>query len=348
MQGYTKFYDAINGINLNDEVAVNEALKNAGLFSKKQLFPLMSLHFELTSHCNMFCKHCYNNSGADNNLADAMTAEKWIDLAKYLVERGGVFECLLSGGEPFLLGEKLFELMDILDDDGTIFLLMTNGYFLTEEKVRRLKNYHYHWFQISIDGFTAEYHDNFRQLKGSWARAVKAAELVAKHGMPLKITHCVTPYNLSDIDKMCELAYSLGATAILAGEICLSGRSSTNEDLFLSNAQKRFLRQKLKENHERYKGKMKIKTSHRVSQGLERHLKSPRSAAVIRPNGDVRIDGMPPFVAGNILSEDFTEIFKTKIEACWKNPQVLKFISNFDENDKNFSLINYVATDILL
>lgn len=36
---------------------------------------------------------------------------------------------------------------------------MKNGYLLTEEMVKRFKKYQYHWFQVSIDGATARYHN---------------------------------------------------------------------------------------------------------------------------------------------------------------------------------------------
>lgn len=50
-------------------------LQKAGLYPNKFDFPLL-LQFELTRRCNVFCKHCYNNSGADNIEPDAMTPTK--------------------------------------------------------------------------------------------------------------------------------------------------------------------------------------------------------------------------------------------------------------------------------
>lgn len=348
MKDYAKFHNPLQKINLQDDDSVVAALRKAKLYSKANIFPIASLQLELTAHCNMFCKHCYNNSGADNGVADAMTAERWISFAKYLVERGGVFECLISGGEPFLLGDKLFELMDIFHEDGSLFMLLTNGYFLTQEKARLLKKYRYHWLQISIDGANAEYHDSFRGLKGSWQKAIDAAKLVAENGIPLKIAHCVTPYNLHSVDEMCRLAASLGASSIIVGELCLSGRTTQNRDLLLSERQREFLREKVAENFARYEGRMIVKTSNRVRSGLERHLKSPRSAAVIRPNGDIRIDGMAPFIIGNILTDDFIEVWKSKAEAAWSNRRVAEFIADFDETDRNYSTVNYRNEDILL
>lgn len=342
-----KYHKLLKNVEVQDEKRVCRNLKKEGFYSEEHIFPIASLHFELTSQCNMACKHCYNNSGI-NNGSDVMTPDKWILFSEYLVKQGGVFECILSGGEPLLLGDELFRIMDVLHDDGTIFYLITNGYLLTKEMVQKFKQYRYHRFQVSIDGVNAEYHDTFRKRRGSWKKAVEGAKFVAESGLPLKIAHCVTPYNIHDIDKMCAFAYDIGATSILVGELCFSGRAAVNKDLLLSNEQREILFEKVKENRLKFKDKMVVKCSNKVKDGLERHLKHPNSGAIIRPNGDVRIDGMAPFVLGNILSEDFATMWEKKLFDAWKNPMVLDFINNFDENDRNYSIINYLEEDIYL
>lgn len=136
-----------------------------------------------------------------------------------------------------LFGEKLFDIMDIFHNDGTIFLLMSNGYLLDDYVAQKLAKYKYHWLQISIDGATEIYHDWFRQIKGSWKKSIEAAKNISENGIPLKIAHCVTPYNMDDIDDMCNLAYSLGARSLKMGGISLSGRTALNRELLLSQEQ---------------------------------------------------------------------------------------------------------------
>ena len=346
MKDHKKYYEAVQKIDPHDEAAIRDALEDAGLYSKPSIFPLATLHLELTEHCNAACKHCYNNSGVSNDIPDAMTPEKWISFAKYLVAHGGVFECIISGGEPLLLGDKMFELMDVFHDDGTCFLLQTNGLLLNGEVVQRLKKYQYHCLQISIDGVNAEYHDVFRQRIGCWERAVNGALLVSAAGIPLKIAHCVTPYNLNGIDQMCDFAYSLGASAITVGELCLSGRVAKHQDLLLSDKQREILFQKVKENMSKYQGRMRVKSSNGIRFGLERQRKRPYTTAFIRPNGDIRIDGMAPFVIGNLLRDDFIETWAKKIESCWNDPQLLNFIAGFGTDDRNWSFINFTQEDI--
>lgn len=324
------------------------SLQDQGLYPTKFNFPI-TLQYELTTHCNVKCKHCYNNSGIDNNYKDRMSSEKWIEFSKYIVEHGGIFQCVISGGEPLLLGDDLFKIMDILHDDGTAFLLITNGYLLDEKKVKKLSKYRYKWLQVSIDGSTAEYHDSFRNRKGSWERAVKGAYLVSKEGIPLTIAHTVTPQNLDKVDDMCELAYSLGAGSIILGQVNPSGRSAENMDIVLNHNEKNILLEKIEENIRKYSGKMEVQRSSTVKNQLLRYKDSPNSGAIIRPNGDIRLDCMAPFVIGNVLDNDFCDVWAKKAENCWKNDLVKQYIDAFDDlSDINIEQKNYYDKDIYL
>ncbi len=344
-----RYRNILRKMNLQEEDIVNDALKKKGFYSSSNsdIYPLSSLHFELTSRCNAFCKHCYNNSGKSNE-QDRMGLKQWIDFTQYIVGHGGVFECLISGGEPLLLGEGIFDIMDIMHDDGTIFLFMTNAYLLSKEYVEKFSKYKYHWFQISIDGASAEYHDKFRRLPGSWERAIKGAENIVEAGVPLKIAHCVTPYNLEGIDEMCALAADIGASSIMLGGISLSGRTGFNREFLLSDDDIHIMRIKIEENRQKFKGKLKVRSANSVKSGLVNHSKHPRSGAVIRPNGDIRIDGMAPFIAGNILDDDFTDIWTNKISECWSDIRVRRFIEEFDSSDHNNNFVNYLQNDIYL
>lgn len=348
MDSKFKSKEFLKRVDLRNEEEVNSALTKAGLYSNLPGFPLAAIQLELTEHCNEYCKHCYNNSGCHNSVPDIVTPEKWVDFAKYLVENGGVFEAILSGGEPLLLGDTLFQIMDILHNDGTCFMLDTNGYLLTDEVAKKLKKYRYHWLQISLDGVRAEYHDFFRQRKGSWQSTVNGVKVAVSNGIPVKIAHCITPHNLMDIDEMCDFAYSLGVSQITVGELCLSGRTAYNIELLLSQRQKEYFRQKVKENAVKYKGRMIVKGSNSVRLGLKRHYRRPSSCAIIRPNGDIRIDGLAPFVIGNILEDDFKKVWTNRLLDAWRDQRVLEYIEGFGDDDRNHSFVNYVDQDVYL
>lgn len=336
----------IKQINLEKDNIIR--MQNQGLYPKEYDFPL-TLQFELTTKCNVYCKHCYNASGGERKNADRMTPEEWIKFSKYIVKNGGIFQCVISGGEPLLLGEQLYDIMDILHDDGTNFLLISNGFLLTKEKIKKLAKYRFKWLQVSIDGAKKEYHDAFRRREGSWEKAVRVAFEVTKAGIPLTIAHSVTPGNLDDVDEMCELAYTLGAGAIILGEVNPSGRSAYADDLLLNYEQKNILYEKIEMNSSKYKGRMEVQRSSSVKNQLLRYQNTPNSGAIIRPNGDIRLDCMAPFVLGNVLDDDFKSVWKLKAKDCWENQKVCEYIDAFDDiTDINGFQKNYVEEDILI
>ena len=115
---YIKMFEAIDKKRAKDEHENIKNLQNRGMYPQHFSFPI-TLQFELTGACNLKCKHCYNRSGDKDNINHTfMSAAKWKELSREVVNNGGIFQCIISGGEPLLLGEDLFEIMDILHHAG--------------------------------------------------------------------------------------------------------------------------------------------------------------------------------------------------------------------------------------
>jgi MoaA/NifB/PqqE/SkfB family radical SAM enzyme len=306
----------------------------------------LSLQFELTGRCNLKCKFCYNRSG--DLPPDAVTPDRWKALSKEIVSHGGIFECNLSGGEPLLLGDDLFDIMDILHNDGTIFLLITNGFLMTKDVVRRLKKYRYKWLQISIDGSTAKIHDEIRQVSGSYEKAVTAALMIADAGIPLAIANTLTPQTIDDLPEMARLAYSCGASALITGEVFPSGRGAMNKELLMTNEERGRLWKSVEEQRKIFAGRMQIQRSMSNKTQLERVCGLPQAGAIIRPNGDIRLDCIAPFVSGNVTTADFYEQWQNKLN-CWQDERVKNYIESVDlYSGKSSFHTNHVEGDILL
>ena len=323
-----------------------ERLIAEGSYPAKFSFPI-AMQFEVTSKCNLRCKHCYNRSGENKN-ADAVTGDDWVVFAKKLVTKGGLFEVTISGGEPLLLGEKLFEMMDVLHADKTTFNLISNGYLLDKKIFERLKKYEFYWLQISMDSCSSERHDEFRGVKGSWERAANAAYRIALSGIPLRIASTVTPRELDHLEEIVQTAINLGASYLVIGEVMPSGRAFDNEEIFLSREQLNQFYSTTDELIKRYKDKLSIMVSSTPRTQLNYFSSEKLDGAVIRPNGDVRLDCTCPFVIGNILRDDI-EIIWQKYSDCWQHPLVKKFIESCDPiSGKNTFAENYNGEDIYL
>jgi radical SAM protein with 4Fe4S-binding SPASM domain len=77
---------------------------------------------------------------------------------------------------------------------------------------------------LSLDGSTAEIHDNFRQCPGAFDGVIKAAETLRGNGVKFLINSSFTKRNQSDIADVFRLAKSLGATAWYMFMIVPTGR----------------------------------------------------------------------------------------------------------------------------
>ena len=348
MKNYIKKYRTLDERTLQATKQNLITLQNMGAYPKKFNYPI-TLQFELTGACNLACKHCYNRSGdTDRKNQTFMTPDKWIELSKQIVNDGGIFQCIISGGEPLLLGDKLFDIMDILHDDGTSFVVITNALLLTKDKVKRFAKYRFFWFQISIDGASAEIHDKFRGVDGSFDKALNGALEVSDYGIPLVIAHTVTPENLSQLDDMVKLSYQLGANSIIMGEVTPSGRAYGNDEIILNDDQKNLLYSKIEDLSKKYQGKITIQRSAELKAQMEKYSVEVNSGGIIRPNGDFRLDCMAPFTIGNVLKTSIKDMWLEKGINAWQSQAVKDYIASIDEYRQISNVRNHVDFDIAL
>ena len=346
MKDFIKINRAIDSKAIKDIKSNLDELRSKGLYPKFFDYP-MTLQFELTGQCNLACKHCYNRSG-DLDRETLMTPDKWCELAHQIVADGGIFQCIISGGEPLLLGDRLFDIMDILHEDGTSFVVITNGFLLTPEKVKRFSKYRFYWFQISLDGVNAEIHDAFRGVKGSWERAVKGAIEISNAGIPLVIAHTVTPDNLMQVEDMVELSYRLGASRIILGEVLPSGRAIRNQQIILSHEEKNYLYGKMQELQLKYQRKIDVTRSAELVYQMKRYSIENNAGGIIRPNGEFRLDCMAPFIIGNVLNTPLKKMWITHGIDAWKSKEVQDFIESIDIDKQKGNIENHVDEDKLV
>lgn len=350
MRDYIKINKAYDNKNIQQIAENLKILKSDGSYPEFLTYPT-TLQFELTGRCNLACKHCYNRSGDNDRKSDVytlMTPDKWCELAHQVVNDGGIFQCIISGGEPLLLGDRLFDIMDILHDDGTSFVVITNGFLLTPEIARKFKKYRFYWFQISIDGVNAEVHDEFRGVKGSWERAVKGAVEISNNGIPLVIAHSVTPKSMYQMEEMVKLSYEMGAAAIMLGEILPSGRAYENEETVFTREQRNEFYGMIAELQQKYAGKIEVRRSADLKTQMQRYCIENNAGGIIRPNGDFRIDCMAPFVIGNVLKKSIKQIWMEKGIGAWKTPEVSNFVAAIDDDGNVAGHKNHVDRDIYL
>lgn len=124
------------------------------------------------------------------------------------IKEMGVKRAVLTGGEP-LMREDWAEIAFRLTDGGVEVHIITNGYFLDKETVRKIKKAGIKKVTVSIDGTEAA-HDSSR-IRGSYARCVNGVKLLRTEQIPFWIATTVTKDNLSILPGLAEELLELEA-----------------------------------------------------------------------------------------------------------------------------------------
>jgi heme b synthase len=178
--------------------------------------------WEITRRCNLNCVHCRSSSGLeakghpDFSLEEAKRVLN--DIASYAKP-----VMVLSGGEP-LLRADVFEIAQYGTDLGLRMCLATNGTLVTQDICTKIKAAGIKMVSLSLDGASAEVHDNFRNQPGAFAGTLNAAKLFRENGISFLINSSFTKRNQDEIPKIYHLAKELGATAWYMFMIVPTGR----------------------------------------------------------------------------------------------------------------------------
>ncbi len=177
--------------------------------------------WEVTQRCNLKCVHCRCSSDITSSEGDFTTEE-----GRKLLDEIAAFckpVVVLSGGEP-LLRSDIFDLASHGTSIGLRMCMATNGSLIDDAICRRMRESDIKMVSLSLDGSTAEIHDNFRQCPGAFEGVMRAAETLRRNGQKFLINSSFTKRNQSDIADVFRLAKSLGATAWYMFMIVPTGR----------------------------------------------------------------------------------------------------------------------------
>lgn len=108
---------------------------------------------ELTDKCNLRCKHCYGSFSDGKTLSDDD-----IDIIINELKQNRCKRVTLSGGEPCILGERLFRIANKFKSEGFEVALVTNGTMIYSD-IEKFGCFDI--VQVSIDG-PEEIHDLIR------------------------------------------------------------------------------------------------------------------------------------------------------------------------------------------
>lgn len=184
--------------------------------------------WEITLACNASCVHCGSDAGRARN--DELDREEALRLCGDLA-RLGVRRVTLSGGEP-LMRPDWQDIARSLVECGVEADMISNGIALDETCARRIRALGLKGVTLSIDG-TGDVHDELRGVKGAFSRALEAARLLLREGVPVG---AVTQVNRRNLSLLPGIERALAEAGFQGWQIQLTmpmGRCEGDRDLVL-------------------------------------------------------------------------------------------------------------------
>lgn len=203
--------------------------------------PLRQLFWECTLRCNLHCRHCGSDCKAISTRKD-MPKEDFFRVLNSVAAKtdpSRVF-VIISGGEP-LMREDLEECCATIYAKGFPWGMVTNGLFLTRNRLAALLKAGMHSITISLDGLK----DNHNWMRGhsqSFERVDEAITMLASiPQFTYDIVTCVNRRNYPQLSEIKEYLISKGVKRWRLFSVFPTGRAANDPDMRLSDEEFRGL-----------------------------------------------------------------------------------------------------------
>jgi radical SAM protein with 4Fe4S-binding SPASM domain len=183
-----------------------------GLLAPQRFISPLLVVWNITNACNLSCRHCYQDAARRRGSEELNRAEK-IAVIDQLSENL-VPLVAIAGGEP-LVDPDLWSVLGRAQKKQVYATLATNGTLLTSKNCERLASLGVKYVEVSLDSVDPSIHDDFRQMKGAWARSVEGIKNVKAAGMRSGIACCFTKDTVEHAQEMLDFASSLGVSTFV-------------------------------------------------------------------------------------------------------------------------------------
>jgi AdoMet-dependent heme synthase len=289
--------------------------------------------WEVTQACDLACVHCRASAQPERDPGELSTDE-----GKALIDQIASWEVpvfVLTGGDP-IKRPDLFELVDHARTAGVHASLTPSATpLLTRDVVQRLKRAGLARLAVSMDGASAETHDAFRGMSGSYARTLNAVQWANEVGLPVQINTTFSRRNIGEIDTIVALMERLRIMMWSVFFLVPTGRGKLNDllsadefesvfeslyqlsktasfDIKTTEAQhyRRFVLQKRVAERREGTVSVQVNVSADVIGRAPRGLNDGKGFVFISHKGDVFPSGFLPLAGGNIREQKLETIYR--------------------------------------
>lgn len=273
------------------------------------------ISWNLTKKCNLRCPHCYLEAGKKAEYE--LSTEECLGLVDEM-KLLGTEMLILTGGEP-LLRKDIFDIAQYASGQGIWVVMGTNGVLVTEKVAQKMIECGVKGVAISLDSIDPQKHNDFRGGPNSWEYSVRALKICRAAGLQVLVQTTVMESNYEEIPRLIEFTRELGAWSFNLYFLVQTGRGQHMNDL--SPQRTHAMLENLAELQDRYRPMLvRSKCAPQFKQiayemgkgGLESGgCMAGTEYCRITPEGDVTPCPYMTVVAGNVLEQGFTEIWRT-------------------------------------
>jgi radical SAM protein len=164
--------------------------------------------WETTQACDLACKHCRAEAQPDRH-PDELTTEEAKRMLKD-IRRFGPIIFVFSGGDAL----KRPDIVELTRYGAELGLRMAitpaTTPLCTRERLEELRDAGIARVAVSLDGASAEVHDEFRQVEGSFQHGLRILETARELGISSQVNTVVAKHNVNDFSEMARLLTEAG------------------------------------------------------------------------------------------------------------------------------------------
>jgi radical SAM protein len=289
--------------------------------------PLLVI-WEMTQACDLKCMHCRASAQPHRHPRELSAAEAFSLVDQVADMRVPMF--VLTGGDPLKRSDLHAIIQYARRRSVKTSLTPSATPLLTREAVFELKESGLMRLALSLDGSTAQLHDGFRGVAGSWRRTLDAIEWSHEAKLPVQVGTTVTRHNIHDLDNLVELLSSVKVVLWSVFFLVPTGRGQASDlllpeeheavfaKLYAASKRVRFhIKTTEGQHYRRYVLQQRAQAAQSGTPIADLIARAPsgvndgKGFVFISHTGEVYPSGFLPISAGNVLREPLADIYRS-------------------------------------
>ncbi|HUF18031.1 MAG TPA: TIGR04053 family radical SAM/SPASM domain-containing protein [Thermoanaerobaculia bacterium] len=164
--------------------------------------------WENTRACDLACVHCRAAAQPRRSQFELTTEEGFRLIDEIAVMQPKVF--VITGGDPLKRDDTYLMIQHARMRGLEPSLTPSATPLLTDDAVSKMKAHGLGRIAVSLDGATAESHDGFRRVPGSFDITINAIRAAVREGIPVQVNTTVTRRTIDELPQIVELLDELG------------------------------------------------------------------------------------------------------------------------------------------